>query len=197
MPDTNRAIFLDRDGVLVKDVGLVCAASELEILEGVATALRRLKEADFQLVVVSNQAIVARGMITELQLNEIHAAMNRLLGEQGAPSPDAIYYCPHHPQATLDAYRIACDCRKPRPGMLLRAAAERAIDLAHSYLVGDRMTDILAGQRAGCRSILVTTGQHEAPPIVTADATEESAMPHHICDGLLAATDWILEHESP
>ena len=128
-----------------------------------------LKAAGMFLAVVSNQAVVARGLISESEL----AGLNRLILDQiehaGGPRLDAVYYCPHHPEATLPEYRVACQCRKPRPGMIVQAAAEHGLDLQASFLVGDRMTDIAAGAAAGCRTVLVTCGRHDAPPIVTVD----------------------------
>ncbi len=186
------AVFLDRDGVLIEDRDLLTCAGEIRVLPGVPEALRRLKAAGFRLIVVSNQAAIARGMISEPQLDEIHAAMCRMLESAGAPPLDAIYCCPHHPEATLPAYRVVCDCRKPRPGSLLRAAREHALDLAASFMIGDRMTDILAGHRAGCRTVLVESPSTSLPPIVTLEPLDASAKPAYICASLLAAAQWIL-----
>lgn len=186
------AVFLDRDGVLIEDRDLLVDAAQIRILEGVPEALTRLHAAGFRLVVVSNQAVVARGLITECQLDAIHARMQALLQQAGAPPLDAIYSCPHHPEATLPEYRLACECRKPRPGMLLRAAREHRLDLCESVLVGDRLTDVAAGSRAGCRTVLVKTAQTEAPPIVTADPLDDPPQPDFVCANLSAAADWIL-----
>ena len=162
------AVFLDRDGVLIEDRGLLVDPAGIHILPGVPTALRKLKEAGFFLAVVSNQAVVARGLISPSDLDALNARIRGLLEAAGAPPLDAAYFCPHHPEAALPQYRVICDCRKPRPGSLLRAAREHGLDLPASFMVGDRMTDVAAGAAAGCRTVLVQTGQHDAPPIVMA-----------------------------
>lgn len=193
MSTRNAAVFLDRDGVLLEDRDLLVSPAELRVLPTVPEALRSLKKAGFQLVVVTNQAVVARGLIDEQRLCEIHDQMRQLLEEAGAPALDAVYYCPHHPEATLPAYRTRCECRKPMPGMILRAASEHHLNLPASFLVGDRMTDVAAGIRAGCRSILVRSGKHTAPPIVTTEPMDPELQPQFACDDLRQAAAWILE----
>jgi D-glycero-D-manno-heptose 1,7-bisphosphate phosphatase len=188
----DKAVFLDRDGVLVEDLGLLTRAEELRLLPGVASALERLKAGGFRLIVVSNQAVVARGMITEEDLAVIHGELERQLHAAGAPPLDGAYYCPHHPRATLPDYRIECDCRKPRPGALLRAAQEHHLDLAASFLVGDRTTDVAAGAAAGCRTVLVRSAATDAPSIVTVEPVDASIQPDYVCFDLNAAADWIL-----
>ncbi|NBV85574.1 MAG: HAD family hydrolase [Verrucomicrobia bacterium] len=174
---TQKAVFLDRDGVLVHDRGLLTSSDQFELMNGVPCALRQLKENGFRLIVVTNQAVVARGMLTEKRLAELHDALQQLLLSQNGPVLDAIYACPHHPNADLPAFRIACECRKPMPGMLLKAALEHRIDLKQSFMIGDRTTDVVAGFRAGCRTILLETGQHNAAPIETASMSEETILP--------------------
>jgi D-glycero-D-manno-heptose 1,7-bisphosphate phosphatase len=183
---------LDRDGVLVEDVGLVTDPSQFVICSGVPHALRRLKSAGYLLFVVTNQAVVARGFLSELDLGKIHRDLETLLLESGAPVMDGIYACPHHPQATLAEYRMDCFCRKPRPGLLLEAAKAHGIDLARSYMVGDRLTDVHAGIRAGCKSVWVQTGRHVDPLIQTVDPLEEEGEASHVCADLSAAVHWIL-----
>lgn len=186
------AIFLDRDGVLIRDVHLLTNPDDIRIIEGIPQVLRSLKEAGFHLIVISNQTVVARGMATEQEVYAIHAIVESLLEQAGAPRLDGFYFCPHHPNATLPAYRIACECRKPRPGLLLRAAREHDLDLDSSFAVGDRITDIIAGARGGCRTVLVQTGKHEAPPIETVEPLDESVQPDHTCANLGEAVRWIL-----
>lgn len=186
------AIFLDRDGVLIEDVYLLINPGDIRVLEGVPQALRSLKEAGFKLIVISNQTVVSRGLVTEREVCAINAEMERLLEQAGGPHLDGFYFCPHHPKATLPAYRIACECRKPRPGLLLRAAGEHDLDLGASFVVGDRITDIIAGARAGCRTVLVQTGKHQAAPIETVEPLDESVQPDHVCADLRAAADRIL-----
>lgn len=188
----NCAVFLDRDGMLIEDVHLLVNASDIRVLAGVPQALRDLKEAGFRLIVISNQTVIARGLATEEDVYAINAEMQRLLEEAGGPHLDGFYFCPHHPNATLPTYRIACECRKPRPGLLLRAAVEHNLDLSSSFLTGDRVTDVVAGARAGCRTVLVQTGEHQAPSIETVEPLDDSVQPDYVCVDLKQAAKWIL-----
>jgi D-glycero-D-manno-heptose 1,7-bisphosphate phosphatase len=185
------AVFLDRDGVIVRDVDLLVRVDQIELLPGAAAALRRLREACLPVVIVSNQPAVARGLITEEEVLALEAVIERHLRDAGA-MVDAFYYCPHHPRATLPAYRLVCECRKPRPGMLLRAARELDLDLAASTMIGDRPSDIAAGRRAGCRTVLVETGMHAAPPIESLDDPAPPAPPDHVVPDLTAAVEIVL-----
>ena len=187
-----RAVFLDRDGVIIEDVHLLTHPGDIRILEGVPQALSSLQEAGFRLIVISNQTVVARGLVTEQEVYAINAEMEDLLEQAGAPHLDGFYFCPHHSNATLPAYRMDCECRKPRPGLLLRAAREHNLNLGASFVVGDRITDIIAGARAGCRTVLVQTGKHREPPIETVEPLDESVQPDHVCADLGAAVEWIL-----
>jgi D-glycero-D-manno-heptose 1,7-bisphosphate phosphatase len=189
------AVFLDRDGVLVEDVDLLTNAESFRILAGVPRALALLHGAGWHLVVVSNQTVVARGLASEDDVRALNVQLQRLLTQAGAPRLDGWYFCPHHPQATLPAYRTVCDCRKPRPGLLLRAARELDLDLSSSFAVGDRISDIHAGARAGCRTVLVQTGKHRQPPIQTSEPLDTSIQPDYICADLAAATKWILNRQ--
>ncbi len=161
-----RAAFLDRDGVINKkapDEGYILRPEDLEILPHVADAISRLNQADFLVVVVTNQRCVAKGLLTIDRLREIHDHMQIELGAAGARI-DAIYYCPH-------GRDMSCECRKPAPGMLLEASTELKIDLQQSWMIGDTISDIAAGKSAGCRTILITaTGENP----VRADATADS-----------------------
>jgi D-glycero-D-manno-heptose 1,7-bisphosphate phosphatase len=193
----NRAVFLDRDGVLVEDVDVVTHGDDLRLLPGVPVALNRLRDHGFELVVVTNQPIVARGLVTERDVAAIHECLASLIRDAGGPLLDRFYFCPHHPKATLPAYRQDCDCRKPRAGMLRRAAMELGINLSASYLVGDRVTDVIAGASVGCRTVLVQTGKHLAPPITTSEPIDPGIKPDYRCEDLAAAVDWILGGEKP
>ena len=196
MQASQAAVFLDRDGVLIEDRGLLVDAAEIRLCPGVGPALQLLKAAGFRLVVASNQAVVARGLIGEPELDALHRELQRLIARCGGPLFDAVYYCPHHPEATLPAYRVACPCRKPRPGMLVKAARDHELDLKASFLVGDRPTDIAAGAAAGCRTVLVQTGMHDAPPIVTADPIDGQCQPDFTCPDLPAAAEWIIQQST-
>jgi D-glycero-D-manno-heptose 1,7-bisphosphate phosphatase len=186
------AVFLDRDGVLIEDVHLLTREDQIRILPGVVEALRILDDAGFGLVVVSNQPVVARGMSTEQEVADLNSTIQGLLVKSGGPNLAGWYFCPHHPNASLEGYRISCECRKPRPGLLYRAALEQGLDLSSSFMAGDRMTDITAGRLAGCGTILIRSGMHLLPPIQS-DLTQDSLMGYdYVCDGLLEAARWIL-----
>ena len=158
LAESRPALFLDRDGVLIEEVEYLARPEQVRLIPGAAAAIRKVNDAGWRVVVVSNQSGVARGLFPESLLPEIHRVIaDRLLAEAGA-RVDRFYYCPHHPTEGQGGYRIDCDCRKPKPGMLLKAAAELGIDLARSCMVGDRATDLQAGAAAGCRTILVRTG---------------------------------------
>ncbi|MGH9888891.1 MAG: D-glycero-alpha-D-manno-heptose-1,7-bisphosphate 7-phosphatase [bacterium] len=190
---TRRAILLDRDGVLVPDHGPVAPRGTPELCAGVPRALRRFAEAGFALAVVSNQTIVARGVASEAEVTAWHDALAAVLVAAGAPVPERFYFCPHHPSANVPAYRVTCPCRKPRPGMLLRAARELDLELAASIMIGDRPSDVAAGRRAGCRTALITSGKHNDPPIESPDALAASLLePDWICADLSEAADRIL-----
>ena len=152
-----RAVFLDRDGTINVERDYLYRPEEFTFIPGAPEAIRMLREAGYLVVVVTNQSGIARGYYDEAALHRIHRHMDDLLARAGT-SVDAYYYCPHHPDGTVDSYRSVCDCRKPLPGMLLQAARDLGIDLAASYIIGDKQADVTAGLRAGCRPLLVKTG---------------------------------------
>jgi D-glycero-D-manno-heptose 1,7-bisphosphate phosphatase len=151
------AVFIDRDGTLNEDIGYVSTPDELVLYPWAAEAVRLVNESGLLSIVITNQSGIARGMYTEEELASIHFRMIEQLSRQGARI-DAVYYCPHHPEVGDARYRIACDCRKPRIGMLDRAARDHRIDLARSFVVGDKASDIKLAGNAGARSALVLTG---------------------------------------
>jgi len=151
------AAILDRDGVIVEEVGHLTEPSQLSLIPKSAEAIARLNRSSATVIVVTNQSAVARGLLPEQQVDGIHSSLNKMLSDEGAHI-DAYYYCPHHPTEGIGAYRIECPCRKPKPGMLRRAAVEHAIDLTASVMIGDKLSDLEAGARAGCTAILVRTG---------------------------------------
>ena len=151
---SNKAIFLDRDDTLIEDPGYINHPDQVKLLDGAAEALIELKVMGYQLVIVSNQSAVARGIITEKVLAQIHDRLKELLAESGAYL-DQIYYCPYHTDGSIAKYRKESDCRKPNPGMLLKAADEMDIDLTQSWIIGDSSRDIKAGLQAGCKTILI------------------------------------------
>jgi D-glycero-D-manno-heptose 1,7-bisphosphate phosphatase len=159
---TGRAIFLDRDGTLVHPRHYPSHPKDLRLYDGIGAELRALRRMGFRLVVITNQSGLARGLFTVADLDRMHAYLRERLAAQGAWL-DGIYYCPHHPDGVIPGLARRCDCRKPAPGMLLRAADELRLSLADSWLVGDILDDVEAGHRAGCRSVLVDLGT-ESPP---------------------------------
>ncbi len=150
------AVFLDRDNTLIDDPGFIDDPDQVRLLPGAAQAVRRLRSAGYAVVVASNQSGIARGLITEEQLEAVHQRLRDLLREEGAEL-DAIYYCPFldGPEAVVETYRRASEHRKPGCGMLIQAARDLNLELGRSWMIGDRVSDIEAGQRAGCRTILV------------------------------------------
>lgn len=156
----NKAIFLDRDNTVIEDPGYINNPDQVKLLEGAPEALSSLKALGYKLVVVSNQSGVARGIVTEETLGQIHKRLEQLLAEKGV-SLDRIYYCPYHIEGVIPKYRKDSDWRKPNPGMLLAASRDMDIDLRESWMVGDTANDIEAGARAGCRTIMLAGRTHE------------------------------------
>ncbi|MCX8129909.1 MAG: HAD family hydrolase [Clostridia bacterium] len=154
MADNKKAVFLDRDGVICKEKSYITSVNQLEIFQFAIDAVKMLKDSGWLCIVITNQSAVARGMMTEDELERIHEVIYNTL------PVDRIYYCPHHPEkAAYDSpYRVKCDCRKPGTGMILSAARDFNIDLNQSFFVGDRSSDIMAGKKAGLKTVLVKTG---------------------------------------
>lgn len=184
-----RALFLDRDGTLVYPRHYPSRPEELCLYPGIADQLRHFQALGFLLVLITNQAGIARGYFTETDLHRMHDYLAQELGTSGVAF-DGIYYCPHHPEGVIAELAIACDCRKPAPGMLLHAAADLAIDLQRSWFVGDILQDVEAGNRAGCRTVLVDLGTEALPdhPIRTPDFVARDT--HHAL-ALIAAAEQI------
>lgn len=153
-----KAIFLDRDGTINKYVGFLRNIDQFELLPGVAEAIKKINESGFLAIVITNQPVIARGEVTVDQLQLIHNKMETLLGAEGAYL-DAIYYCPHHPhkgyEGEIPELKIDCECRKPKPGMLIKAAEDFNIDLGQSWMIGDGENDVKAGIAAGCKTIQI------------------------------------------
>ncbi len=182
-------VFLDRDGTLNTDVSYLRFADELELIPGAAQAVRTLNDKGFAVCVITNQSGVARGFLTEADLVPIHARLRDELMRGGA-TLDQIYYCPHHPVAGNAPYNVECDCRKPKPGMLQRAAKELALDLQHSFVVGDSVVDIEAGNSVGACTILVRTGFG----MKTLQVCSEKNIPiHFVADSIVEAADYIIK----
>ena len=143
-----RAAFLDRDGVINIDHAYVCRIEDFDFIPGVLEAARMLHDAGLDLIIVTNQSGIGRGYYTVEDFRRLDAAVRAVFAEHGAPITD-VYFCPHHPSKALDPWRCVCDCRKPAPGMILRAAREHDIDLAHSIMFGDKPSDMQAAAAAG------------------------------------------------
>jgi D-glycero-D-manno-heptose 1,7-bisphosphate phosphatase len=181
------AVFLDRDGVLTEDVpGYVLRPEQVRLLPGAAEGVRLLHDAGRRVVVVTNQSPVARGLLTEAELQALHERLRELLAAAGGGGLDAIYYCPYHPEGTVPAYTRDSELRKPAPGMLLQAARDLDLDLAQCYLVGDQETDIRAAHRAGCRAALALAGSRYGR------CEDWPEPPDHVAEDLPAAVRWIL-----
>jgi D-glycero-D-manno-heptose 1,7-bisphosphate phosphatase len=153
----NRAIFLDRDGTINVEKGYVHKIEDFEFIPDVPRAIKLLKNAGFLVIVVTNQSGIARGYYSMDAVRSLHDHMDRELARHGT-SVDAYYLCPHHPQGIIEEFTKVCDCRKPEPGMLLKAEKDFSLDLASSYLIGDKQTDVETALNCGCRPILVETG---------------------------------------
>ena len=153
----NRAVFIDRDGTISEEVGYINHVSRFRLFPYSAAALKQLHDNDYLAIVITNQAGVARGYFSEEMVQAIHKQMTKDLESSGA-RVDAIYYCAHHPTVGEPPYQLDCDCRKPKPGLLLRAARDYDIDLANSWMVGDRYSDIELAANAGVKSALVLSG---------------------------------------
>jgi D-glycero-D-manno-heptose 1,7-bisphosphate phosphatase len=183
-----QAIFFDRDGTLVVEVGYLNHPSLVAPYRVTPEALRKAREAGFLLICVTNQSGVARGYVTECELDTIHRRMEELLERSGV-SLDAIYYCPHHPWGVVEQFRRTCDCRKPAPGMGLEAARRFDIDLNKSFMIGDKDTDLLFGAALGAESCLVRTGMGAAEEKRLGPA---SLADYGVFDDVLEAVDWIV-----
>jgi len=187
----NKAVFLDRDRTLMEDPGYLADAEAVKLLPGVELAIKSLSQAGYKIVVVTNQSGIARGLLTEENLKAIHAELRRQLAESGAHL-DAIYFCPYHPEGTVEPYAVESDLRKPKPGMLLKAAEDMEIDLADSWMVGDGARDVEAGQRAGCRTVRVRGPRPQTPAAGQAQDEKEDARPDFTVRNLTDAARVIL-----
>ncbi len=158
LSNKQKAIFLDRDGVINKYIGFLRNIDDFDLIDGVTKAIKKINESGYLCIVITNQPVIARGEVTLSQLDEIHNKMETLLGSEGC-YVDALYYCPHHPhkgyEGEIPELKIDCDCRKPKPGMLYNASEQFNIDLNNSWMIGDSETDIQAGKNAGCKTAFI------------------------------------------
>lgn len=186
----NKAVFLDRDGVIIKEPPYyIYRPDQLILIPGSADTIKLLNKNGFLVVIVTNQAGVAHGYYSENDVLAFHQLMKKKLEKKGAKI-DAIYYCPHHPESKIEKYRVDCNCRKPKPGMLQKAEKELNIDLKRSLMIGDKISDIEAGKSVGCKTIMVLTGHGK----------EESKFKNIECDftadDLYHTIEYILHEEA-
>jgi D-glycero-D-manno-heptose 1,7-bisphosphate phosphatase len=184
---SRRAVFLDRDGTIIEEVGYLDRAERVEFYPWTIDAIRAFNRAGLAVVMISNQSGIARGFFTESVVDEVHARMAGMLARGGARI-DAYYYCPHHPDGKVAGYARSCDCRKPGRGLVDRAVRELDVDPARSFVVGDRWVDVALARAVGASGVLVRTGygtsvEQQRPDDLTADA---------VVDNLIAAASWIL-----
>ncbi len=186
-----RAVFLDRDGTINKDVGYPNSFRQIEIFPYSFEAIRKINEAGLLAVIVSNQSGVGRGLIVEKNLQDIHQKLQATFAKHKAHF-DGVYYCPHYRLSSMPRYRKNCRCRKPNPGMGFQAAADLNIDMNNSYMVGDKVADILFGRNIQAKPILLLTGfgQKALPKL-----KKMGAAPAYVAKNLLDAVNWILKQE--
>jgi D,D-heptose 1,7-bisphosphate phosphatase len=184
----NRVVFLDRDGTICEEVGYLSSVEQMRLIPRSGEAVRLLNQRGYKVVVITNQAGVARGFFPESALEVLHAEMLRQLGKEGAYL-DGIYYCPHHPIDGIPPYRRECNCRKPATGLLERAAADLNLDLPSGYMIGDHFSDVECGQRVGAETVLLLTGHGQE---ALAKKENWPQPPSYIAADLYEAVLWVL-----
>ncbi len=185
----SRAIFLDRDGTVSEEVGYVNHLDRFKLLPRSLEAIRRINQSAFLAVLVTNQAGVARGYFKEPLVQQVHRKLTDLLAAEGAHL-DGIYYCPHHPRAGVPPYRRDCECRKPRPGMVRAAQRDLGIDVARSFMVGDKHSDIMFAHSLRMKGVLVETGYGRGELEQWRESWDDP--PDAIAEDLFGAVEWIL-----
>ena len=186
------AVFLDRDGTLIEERGYLERLRDLAVFPWTGDALRLLRRAGFATIVITNQSAIARGLIDEAFLQDIHRALDARLASSGG-AIDRYYFCPHFPAAKIDRYRQTCDCRKPLPGMIVQACRDMNLDPARSVMIGDRWLDVACGRAAGTRTVLVRSGHGSSEAdIPSPDGLHADA----ILNNLMEAVGWILRSSS-
>ncbi|MDH3349229.1 MAG: D-glycero-beta-D-manno-heptose 1,7-bisphosphate 7-phosphatase [Desulfobulbaceae bacterium] len=183
------AVFLDRDGTINEQMGYVNHINRFHLLEGVAEAIRSLNEKSIPVVVVTNQSGLARGYFPKSLLDEVNVKMEKLLAQEGA-FVDGIYICPHHPEAKEEQYRVACNCRKPKTGLLEKAALDMGLDLKKSFVVGDRWSDLKCAVGVGAVPILVLTGYGRGD--LEYIGPRQEIQPTFVGEDLREAARWII-----
>lgn len=197
---TMKAIFLDRDGVILQDNELISSPSHVHLFEHVGDSIAMLRELGYKIIMVSNQTVVSRGILSYEEMLELNNfILDKIKIQNKNALFDGLYFSHYHPNATIEKYRKDSECRKPRPGMLLHAQADHGIDLENSIMIGDRPTDIYAGKSVGCLTILLLTGNENGPLIESSLALNPAwLVPHYKFQNLFDAAQFILKwHQSP
>jgi len=192
MRTLQRAVFLDRDGTLIKERDFISSTRQVKFIKGITTPLKQLRQAGYKLVIITNQSGVARGIFSETTLRRINQYIRDKLRKDGIII-SRIYYCPHHPDGIIAKYRRKCDCRKPAPGMLHRARRELGVNLKKSWVIGDDRRDIICGKKVGAKTILVLTGKGRKTRRTL--KPDEHRMIDFIAPDINAASEWILTKE--
>ena len=180
----NKAVFIDRDGTINVNVGYIDHPDDFQMYPGVIEGIKLLKKNGYKIIIVTNQSGIGRGYFVKKNLDDIHHKMNHELSENGT-TVDAIYYCPHHPDDQ-------CNCRKPKTGLLEQAVKDLNIDIKESFIIGDRMLDMEAGDKIGCNTVLVPENKEK----VSLEMKKSLVKPDCICDDFLSGVQWILNHEN-
>lgn len=189
----NKAVFFDKDGVLNTDKGITDDPDFTDLYPQIGDIIAGLRKRGYKIFVVTNQPVVARGIIDEKELAMGLEQFKNTVRNQNADAViDKIYYCPHHPNADLEEYRTICECRKPKPGMLIEASKEYDVDLKTSFMIGDRISDIIAGHLAGCTTLLFLSGRHTEKPIESDLKPDGEIMPDFIISDIKEVKNIIL-----
>ena len=185
MSEKSKAVFLDRDGTIIEDAGYINSPDQIKFIPGSIEAIKKLNQAGYKVVIISNQAGVARGLLTEDMLQTIDKVIHRQI-LNGGGHIDASYYCPHHPEHGVYPYKQVCECRKPHPGLIKRAVREKNIELTGSFMVGDKSSDVETGRNVGIKTVFVRTGHGRN------EEKNLKGKPDHIANNLPEAVRWIL-----
>jgi D-glycero-D-manno-heptose 1,7-bisphosphate phosphatase len=184
-----KAVFVDKDGTLIKDIPYNVDPERIELYDKAAQSLKALKENGFMIVLISNQSGVAKGYFEEIALKGVEEKIQKELAGEDVQF-DAMFFCPHHPEGIIEAYSKDCECRKPRPGMILNASKQFGIQLKHSWMIGDILHDVEAGNRAGCKTILINNGNE------TEWRINSNRLPTRVASSIADAANLILSEES-
>jgi len=184
------AVFLDRDGTLIVEVGYLSDPDQLEVYEGSAEAIKKLNDAGILSILVTNQSGVARGYFGEDTVNLLNQKLSDVIKEKNAYL-DAAYYCPHHKKGIIEKYKKDCDCRKPKPGLINQAIADfKDINPEKSYVIGDKVCDIELAKNAGCKGILIKTGYGAQ---VLKESCQDDVKPDYVAEDMIDAVNWLLD----